>query len=144
MYLHIDPAIHYAHNRSEEWFKAKAQEIESRGGRKAWFGKAVKRVRWLRAQAKREKRLANGHGLPQRRADPQPWKYNRPVDFGDVPESQLPDDVLQNPIWLRYCAHFREIERVRMLRYREAKKSKQETQEFYKNVMAGMRSSSGS
>ena len=143
LYLHLDPAIHYAHNRSDDWFSSKAQEIESRGGRKAWFGKAIERVQWLRAQAVREKRLANGHGLSQRRVDPQPWKHSRPVDFGDVPESQLPDDILQNPNWLRFCAHFRETERIRMLRHREAKKSKQETQEFYKNVMAGMRTSTG-
>ncbi|POR31824.1 Uncharacterized protein TPAR_07943 [Tolypocladium paradoxum] len=140
MYLHVDPAIHLTHNRSEEWFKAKAQEIESRGGRKAWFGKAIERLRWRRAQTEHEKRLANGHGLPRRRADPQPWKYSRSVDFGDVPESKLPEDVLQNAAWIKACAWHRETERIRVLRRREAKRTEQETQEFYKNVMAGMRS----
>ncbi|KND89645.1 hypothetical protein TOPH_05698, partial [Tolypocladium ophioglossoides CBS 100239] len=139
MYLHFNPAIHLSHNRSEEWFKAKAEEIESRGGRKAWFGKAIERHRWLRAQKKCEKRLANGYGLPQRRADPQPWTYNRPMDFGDLPASKLPDDVLQNAAWLKACAWHRETERIRALRHRESKRSKQETQEFYKNVQRAAR-----
>ncbi|PNY26226.1 Uncharacterized protein TCAP_03843 [Tolypocladium capitatum] len=142
MYLHINPAIHLSHNRSEGWFKAKAEEIKSRGGRKAWFGKVIERQRWLHAQKNHEE-VANGKGSGQRRANQQPWTYSRPMDFGDLPASQLPDDVLKNAAWLKACAWHREIKRIRALRHREAKRSKQETQEFYKTVMAGMHSSSG-
>ncbi|PHH88600.1 hypothetical protein CDD83_7327 [Cordyceps sp. RAO-2017] len=138
MYIHANPAIHSSHNRSGEWFKAKALEMQRRGRRKAWFGKVVERQRWLRAQQRSQRTVVNGSKFAQRLTTPQPWTYSRPVDFGDVPESQLPQDVLQNPAWRKACAWHREMHRVRHLRQREVRKSEQETRQFYKNVMESM------
>lgn len=128
LYIHANPAIHLCHNRSEEWHREKALEIQARGGRKAWFGKVIERQRWLRAQQQ------------QRRASttPHPWSYSWPLDFGEVPEAQLLEDVQQNIGWLKACAWHRETERRRVLRRRESRMSEVETQQFYRNVMAGI------
>ncbi|KAF7550993.1 hypothetical protein G7Z17_g5325 [Cylindrodendrum hubeiense] len=109
--LHVNPAIHGMHNRSEEWYQKKAKEIESRGGRKAWFGKVLERQRFVRsAEAEAEKehqRVLRTGAMPPRR-DPQPWMYKKPLDFGDIPEKDLPEDVKKNKAWLKACAWHRE------------------------------------
>ncbi|ODA81419.1 hypothetical protein RJ55_04384 [Drechmeria coniospora] len=136
MYAHANPFIHLTHNRSEEWYEAKSQEIRSRGRRKDWFGKVVERQRWLH----KKRQSASCKGDYSLRLEPQPWTFNRPLDFGDVPQSELPDMVQQNPAWLEACAWFRENEQIRHLRHVEAKKSEQETKEFYEVIMNQMNS----
>lgn len=128
-YLAVNPAIHLTHYRSDEWFKQKALEIQSRGGRKAWFGKVIERRRWIRAKERAEEekqKAAKMSNKKPKRVDPQPWSYNRIMDFGDVPEEELPEDVLQNPAWVKACAWHRENEAKRVLRDRAAKEAHRE------------------
>ncbi|KAH8130057.1 hypothetical protein FP744_10007967 [Trichoderma asperellum] len=122
-YLSINPAIHLPYNRSEEWHAKKAAEIQARRGRKAWFGKVIERRRWLRAKekAEEERNAAKESNQKLSRIDPQPWSYNRVLDFGDVPHEELPEDVLQNPAWVRACAWHRENHAKRLFRERAAK-----------------------
>ncbi|KAK7419354.1 hypothetical protein QQZ08_010887 [Neonectria magnoliae] len=109
--LHVNPAIHRMHNRSEEWYKKKSKEIQSRGGRKAWFGKTIQRQRYLRsreAATEKERDMARRAGTVPPRREPQPRGHKKMLDFGVVPEKDLPDDVRKNPAWLKACAWFRE------------------------------------
>ncbi|KAH8699688.1 hypothetical protein BGZ61DRAFT_477662 [Ilyonectria robusta] len=108
--LHVNPAIHGMHNRSEEWHQRKAKEIKSRGGRKAWFGKVHERQRYIHAKAEeaakeRERALRAGEMPPHR--DPQPRVYKRTLDFGDIPMAELPEDVKKNKAWMKACAWHR-------------------------------------
>jgi hypothetical protein len=124
LYLPVNPAIHLPYNRSEEWYKQKALEIQARGRRKAWFGKVIERRRWLRVKEKAEEdkqNTAKASNQKPPRIDPQAWSYNRVIDFGDVPPEELPEDVLQNPAWIKACAWHRENHAKRVLRDRAAK-----------------------
>jgi hypothetical protein len=134
-YIYANPAIHGMHNRPEAWYARKALEIQSRGGRKFWFGKASARMRWLQ---KKRAESSKAHGifgdaLPER-SDPQPRAYARPLDFGDVPEGQLPEDVRQNEGWLKACEWFREQQSLHGIRLRESKRCEQEANDYY-NMM---------
>ncbi|KAL7942096.1 hypothetical protein V8C42DRAFT_347965 [Trichoderma barbatum] len=122
-YLAINPAIHFPYNRSEEWYKEKALEIQARGRRKAWFGKVIERRRWQREKEKAEEdeRERNASIQKPARINPQPWSYDRIIDFGDVPPEELPEDVLQNPAWVKACAWHRENQAKSILRARAAR-----------------------
>ncbi|KAG5992108.1 hypothetical protein E4U52_003085 [Claviceps spartinae] len=123
LYVYANPAIHLMHRKSAAWYERKVSEIESRPGRKYWFGDVSGRLRWLqdcaeeREQERERERKARegprrGKGkavLPQRR-DAQPWVCSRALDFGDVPEHELPDYVQQNPAWLKACEFFRQAQ----------------------------------
>lgn len=154
LYVHADPRIHTLHNRSERWHKAKAREIQARGGRKRWFGKAAERIRWVQCQ-KNEKERDLRLGRPGLRPEPKPWTYTRPLDFEDVPESDLPEDVLRNPDWLKACAFFRDARRAReqasdkameaseqdapwvqQQRHKKTKKAEEVTEKFYRALVA--------
>lgn len=114
--LLVNPAIHGMHNRSEHWYQKKHREIAARRGRKAWFGKPVERMRWLEAQEvalEEERRKAERNGAPSFRKDPQPKPVQRILDFGDIPEQDLPEDVRNNPGWLKACAFMRQMSRMR-------------------------------
>lgn len=137
-YLAVNPAIHMPHNRSHEWYKQKALEIQGRGGRKAWFGKVTERRRWIRAKERAEgeqQNAAKASNRKPKRVDPQPWSYDRIMDFGDVPEEELPEDVLQNPAWVKACAWHRENEAKRVLRDRAAKKAHREAWDYAERIM---------
>ncbi|RDA86274.1 hypothetical protein CP532_5691 [Ophiocordyceps camponoti-leonardi (nom. inval.)] len=130
VYVHANPAIHRSHNRSEAWHEEKAREIKDRGGRKAWSGKVVKRIQWtthVKESRSKEK--------DERRTTPQPRTFSRPLDFGDVPESKLPDDVRKNPAWLKACEWFRNVKQLQDLREQAARRSEFETRQFYGNVV---------
>ncbi|KAL7915268.1 hypothetical protein GGI35DRAFT_474951 [Trichoderma velutinum] len=133
-YLAINPAIHFSYNRSEEWYKEKALAIQARRGRKAWFGKVIERRRWLRAKEKAEDERNAATQKPTR-IDPQPWSYDRIIDFGDVPEEELPEDVLQNPAWVKACAWHRENQVKRVLRDRAARDANREAWSQAERVM---------
>ncbi|UKZ72997.1 hypothetical protein TrVFT333_000636 [Trichoderma virens FT-333] len=133
-YLAINPAIHFSYNRSEEWYKEKALEIQARGGRKAWFGKVIERRRWLRAKEKAEDER-NASIQEPTRIDPRPWSYDRIIDFGDVPEEELPEDVLQNPAWVKACAWHRENQAKRILRDRAARDANREAWSQAERIM---------
>lgn len=81
-YAHIDPRLHWPHNHSEEWRKAKQKDIEARGGRKANFGRAALRMR--------EQRLREG-----------------PANLVD----QLPDRIREDPAWVRALVALEETEK---------------------------------
>ncbi|KPM37071.1 hypothetical protein AK830_g9492 [Neonectria ditissima] len=109
--LHVNPTIHRMYNRSEEWYQKKSREIKSRGGRKAWFGKTIERQRYLRSREaaieKERDRARKNRAIPPRR-EPRPRGHKQTLDFGMVPEKELPDDVQKNPAWLKACTWFRE------------------------------------
>ncbi|KAL2873989.1 hypothetical protein SGCOL_010860 [Colletotrichum sp. CLE4] len=112
-HMKLDPRIHWPHNRSDQWYKSKMEEIKARGGRKVNFGKAAKRMRQQRLAEERqeeEKRLAVSRGEPpQVNNSPRPWSHHRPMDFGDVPEEELPIYVRRNEEWLRGAAWMRKM-----------------------------------
>ncbi|OLN85539.1 hypothetical protein CCHL11_05823 [Colletotrichum chlorophyti] len=117
LYMRLDPRIHWPHNRSERWYEAKMEEIKRRGGRKANFGKAAERMRQQRLEEERQagaKPTETETAAPKQASsvtlsnDPQPWSHNRPMDFGDVPEQELPAYVRKNEDWLRATAWMRE------------------------------------
>lgn len=119
LFLHKNPSIHGMHERSKKWTLRKAAEIKSRGGRKAWFGKAAERARWVRSKKKHPNGDRGSETTLEKspvREDPSPWAYRRPLDFGDVPEEKLPQDVKNDPAWLAACARFRQdrAKKVRM------------------------------
>ncbi|KAK5987184.1 hypothetical protein PT974_11305 [Cladobotryum mycophilum] len=136
MYLPINPVIHRPHNRSDEWHKEKALEIQARPGRKYWFGRVAERERWLRVkEMEKERKIASAKGQRALRRDPQPWTYVRPIDFGDVPEDQLPEDVLQNPAWAKACVWHRETKTNSLRRQRAMQSIQQQVMDQFQNVM---------
>ncbi|KAI8673856.1 hypothetical protein NCS55_00707300 [Fusarium keratoplasticum] len=134
LFLPVNPAIHRMHNRSEDWYKKKCQEIKRRPRRKAWFGKVLERQRWLNAREAKldeeceQARLA-GKDPPFR--PPQPRTHKRILDFGDVPEEELPEDVRNNPAWLKACAWHRETMNKALQRQHQVNKTTEETQRFF-------------
>ncbi|KAK1569518.1 uncharacterized protein LY79DRAFT_528550 [Colletotrichum navitas] len=124
LYMRLDPRIHWPHNRSDHWYRAKMEEIKSRGGRKANFGRAAQRMRQQRLEAERldkEEKRAAEQGLPvPHNKPPQPWSHHRPMDFGDVPEEELPAYVRKNPEWLQATAWMRENREKNLHRNKEA------------------------
>ncbi|OHE99093.1 hypothetical protein CORC01_05586 [Colletotrichum orchidophilum] len=112
-HMKLDPRIHWPHHRSSQWYNSKMEEIKARGGRKANFGKAAKRMRQQRLAEERqevEERLAVSQGEPWRlNKSPQPWSHHRPMDFGDVPEEELPVYVRKNEEWMRAVAWMRKM-----------------------------------
>ncbi|EFQ35066.1 uncharacterized protein GLRG_10210 [Colletotrichum graminicola M1.001] len=124
LYMRLDPRIHWPHNRSDHWYRAKMEEIKSRGGRKANFGRAAQRMRQQRLETERldkEEKRAAEQGLPVlHNKPPQPWSHHRPMDFGDVPEEELPAYVRKNPEWLQATAWMRENREKNLHRNKEA------------------------
>jgi hypothetical protein len=123
------------HSRSQAWYAKKALEIQARGGRKFWFGKAPARIRWLQRKRVESHQIRGitGGKLPSR-SDPQPQTYTRPLDFGDVPEAELPEDVRQNPGWLKACEWFRQQQNLRGIRLRQSKRCEKEANDYF-NIM---------
>ncbi|KAK2045989.1 hypothetical protein LZ31DRAFT_463427 [Colletotrichum somersetense] len=124
LYMKLDPRIHWTHNRSDYWYNAKMEEIKSRGGRKANFGRAAQRMRQQRLEAERlheEEKRAAEQGLPLlNNRPPRPWSHHRHMDFGDVPEEELPAYVRKNPEWLQATAWMRENREKNLHRNKEA------------------------
>ncbi|CAG9957481.1 unnamed protein product, partial [Clonostachys rosea f. rosea IK726] len=109
LYLHRDPAIQGMHERSEEWYRKKLA-LRPPGARKKWFGRVRERQRWLKSQQDKISRPSD-NGLRERgpkRKDPEPWTHQRSLDFGDVPEDDLPSYVKENPAWLKFCGRLRD------------------------------------
>ncbi|KAG6045945.1 hypothetical protein E4U39_001792 [Claviceps sp. Clav50 group G5] len=139
LYIYANPAIHLMHRKSAAWYERKVSEIECRPGRKYWFGDVSGRLRWLQACAEereqeheRERKAREGPRrgkgkavLPQRR-DAQPWVCSRALDFGDVPEHELPDYVQQNPAWLKACEFFRQAQERREAAPRDSESCEEE------------------
>ncbi|GKT60529.1 hypothetical protein ColTof3_07868 [Colletotrichum tofieldiae] len=123
-YMKLDPRIHWPHNRSEQWYNLKMEEIKARGGRKANFGKAAQRMRQQRLEGERrdeEEKRAIEQGLPVPITKPaQPWSHHRHMDFGDVPEEELPGYVRKNPEWLQATAWMRQNREQNLHRNKEA------------------------
>ncbi|RGP65611.1 hypothetical protein FSPOR_7239 [Fusarium sporotrichioides] len=140
-YLPVNPAIHKMHKRSQHWYKEKCEEIKRRPSRKAWFGKVGARQRWLRAEEEkleRSRQEARHHATMPPFEPPEPRCVKRILDFGDVPEKELPEHVHSNPAWLKACAWLRKCEEQTAQYQRQADKSKEETELYYKkNFSAG-------
>lgn len=104
-YIHANPATHLMHNRSKTWHAWKAIEIQSRHGQKFWFGKVSARLRWFRAnqalprgtRSREDTTRANRHS----EAQPCMHMHSRALDFGDIPEEELPGYVRENTGWLK-------------------------------------------
>ncbi|KAG6004131.1 hypothetical protein E4U21_001402 [Claviceps maximensis] len=131
--------IHPTHNKSGALDTRKFSETESRGGRKFWFGNVSGRLRWSQVNKKvvrpqesdgREDPNEEHDGL-QRRQDARPKFRSRALDFGDIPEEELPDYVQQNPAWLKACEFFRQTNQRREARFRVSERCEQETRDFF-------------
>ncbi|EXF78133.1 hypothetical protein CFIO01_04478 [Colletotrichum fioriniae PJ7] len=105
-HMKLDPRIHWPHNRSDQWYRSKMEEIKARGGRKANFGKAAQRMRQQRLA---EERQEEEDKLGVARGEPRPWSHHRHMDFGDVPEEELPIYVRRNEEWVRGAAWMRKM-----------------------------------
>lgn len=134
IFLPVNPVIHTLHNRSQEWHAKKSQEIEQRPTRKAWVGKVRERQEWFRAREAEQERVyqravKDGKTSPYR--EPKPRGHKQAIDFGDVPEADLPEDVRSNPAWLKACAWFRRSNNIAARRQLEINRSAQEAQRFF-------------
>ncbi|CAM1501111.1 Fc.00g102730.m01.CDS01 [Cosmosporella sp. VM-42] len=142
LFLPVNPAIHRPHRRSDEWYRKKSKEIKDRGGRKTWFGRATARHRWLKSQeaAKEQERVkALKTGKVPPRKDPEPFQLGnlRIKSFTETAEEDLPDDVKENPAWLKGCAWMRKTTQQLAQRIRARDKATQETQVFYFGLVNG-------
>lgn len=140
VYLPVNPAIHGMHKRSRAWYKKKCEEIRKRPGRKAWFGKVMARKRWLQSvemKLEKERQQAQLSGTAPPYKPPEPRSVERILDFGDVPEEELPAYVKENPAWLKACAWHRECEEKAALRQRRVNRSKKEAEHFFKENFSG-------
>jgi hypothetical protein len=119
LYIHMDPRVHWTHNRSEEWHRAKRDEMAYRGTRKDSVGKAAARM-----GAKRLRRDLMRRAMPSYEAanGAESRDSGRHIDFGDVPEADLPDMVKANPEWLKAAAWMRECRQASVERQRDADK----------------------
>ncbi|KAL3608401.1 hypothetical protein FPOAC2_03397 [Fusarium poae] len=136
VYLPVNPAIHNMHKRSQRWYKEKSEEIKRRPSRKAWFGKVEARQRWLRAEEEkleRSRQQAQHDGTMPPFEPPKPRSVRQILDFGDVPEDELPEHVRSNPAWLKTCAWFRMCEEQVAQYQRQIDKSKEEAELFFMN-----------
>ncbi|OBS15409.1 hypothetical protein FPOA_13747 [Fusarium poae] len=99
--------------RSQHWYKQKCEETKRRPRRKAWFGKVQARLRWVRAEKERleqSRQNAQNDGTTPPFEPPEPRCFKQILDFGDVPEKDLPEHVRNNPAWLKTCAWLRKCE----------------------------------
>lgn len=137
-YVAANPAIHRNITRSEQWWKDKAREIRHRPKRKKWFGKAVERLKWLHKKELQEemRRRPQTRGSAGRspRRDPQPTGYKRVIDYGDIPEHQLPLDVLNNPAWVKACEWMRATREEDLRMRRAVEYSTRMTWEHYEKM----------
>ncbi len=138
-FVFANPAIHGSVVRTEKWWKDKAREIRSRPNRKRWFGKPAERMRWLHNKKVEEemKRQAQTKGSTGRKArqDPQPAGYKRAMDFGDVPEDQLSQEVLSNPAWVKACEWHRKMREEEVALSREVEHRTQMAWQHYEDVL---------
>jgi len=118
LYLPIDPRIHWTQERSDEWYRKKRDEISRRPKRKANFGQAVQRMA-ARMKEARLARRSTTEGLAKRSVDPHSKTFGRNLDFGDVPEDDLPDYVKVNPAWRKACAWMRDCKEKSTQKQRE-------------------------
>jgi hypothetical protein len=132
LYLHINPLVHRPYTRSQEWSARKATEIHMRPRRKHWFGKAAERQRWVWSQIEANESRHPGEST---RRDPQPWTYDRPLDYGDVPPEKLPQDVLDNPAWVKACAWHRETQQMEYLRRAERQRQAEQTRQYFRSLL---------
>ena len=124
LFFYANPATQTMHSRPEEWYNKKTEEIKARGGRKFWFGKVAARQRWInrmRKDQERERKAAVRSGSIPPRRDPEPRGYSRPMNFADVPESELPEYVQDDPEWLKACAWLRQNKTARERRRRTSR-----------------------
>jgi hypothetical protein len=134
VYLPVNPAIHKMHKRSQHWYKEKCEVIRRRPNRKVWFGKVMARQRWLLAE---EEKLEGSRQKAQRVGTAPPFKPPEPrrvkqiLDFGDVPEEELPEHVRSNPTWLKACAWLRDCEEKASQHQCHVDKSRVEAERYF-------------
>ncbi|EWG40580.1 hypothetical protein FVEG_02927 [Fusarium verticillioides 7600] len=139
LYLPVNPAIHHMHKRSRAWYRKKCDEIRRRPKRKQWFGKVVERQRWLQAlEVKKQEKIkqAQQDGTTPPYIPPEPRGVKRILDFGDLPEEELPEYVRSNPAWLKACAWFRECEDKATARQRHVNNKTKETESYFQSLNA--------
>jgi len=123
LFLRVDPRVHWNHNKSDEWYQRRMEEIRRRGGRKANFGKAASR---MRARRREEALIQSVTSLGQSRNESGSEKFGRPIDFSDVPESELPDMVKSNPNWMKAVAWMRKCREKSIERQKEIERRKRQ------------------
>ncbi|RGP69409.1 hypothetical protein FLONG3_7742 [Fusarium longipes] len=139
VYLPVNPAIHKMHKRSEHWYKEKCEEIRRRPNRKAWFGKVMARKRWLLAEeikSEESRQEARRAGTMPSFKPPEPRSVKQILDFGDVPEEELPEHVRNNPAWMKACAWLRGCEKRAIKHRRQVDKSRKEAERYFERIAA--------
>ncbi|KAL2113790.1 hypothetical protein VUR80DRAFT_2182 [Thermomyces stellatus] len=121
LHIRMDPRIHWTHQRSEEWYRKKQEEIRFRPTRKENYGRAAKRM-----QEKRQFKALVSRAIPaiSARHDAGSCEFGRHIDFGDVPEAELPEMVKSNPEWLKAAAWMRRCRRDVLMKEREIERRK--------------------
>ena len=121
LHIRMDPRIHWTHQRSEEWHKKKQEEIRFRPTRKENYGRAAKRM-----HETRQRKALVSRSIPtmSAKSDTSSHGFGRPMDFGDVPEAELPEMVKSNPDWLRATAWMRKCRRDLMETRKEIERRK--------------------
>lgn len=138
-FIHANPATHLMRDKSKAWHAWKAMEIQSRYGQKFWFGKVSARLRWFRANQAWPRGTTSREDTT-RRANRHPYAqtcthvHSRALDFGDIPEEELPGYVRENTGWLKACEFFRRTHGRREARARASRSCEQETRDFYETV----------
>jgi hypothetical protein len=98
------------------------------------------RKRWLLAEARKvegdSQNTECAENVPPFKP-PEPRAAKKVLDFGDVPEEELPDYVRSNPAWLKACAWFRECEEMAAVRKRHVDKSTKEAERFFQELCGG-------
>lgn len=116
LHIRMDPKIHWTHPQSEEWHRRKQEEIRFRGTRKENCGKAAQR---MHARRLRDTLISGATPAAPAANDPGSNSFGRPMDFGDVPEAELPEMVKSNPEWLKAAAWMRKCRRKSLERQKE-------------------------
>ncbi|KAJ6783269.1 hypothetical protein PWT90_06147 [Aphanocladium album] len=136
-YVAGNPAIHGPVERPEKWWRDKLREIRKRPNRKAWFGRATERMRWLHSKQRQEeapKHSGNPDGR-KARLEPRPAGCQRVVSFEDVSADRLPAIVRDNPDWVKACAEMRATWKDDADMQRVVERSAQKTWEHYQSVL---------
>lgn len=119
LHIRMDPKIHWTHPQSEEWHRRKQEEIRFRGTRKENCGKAAQR---MHAKRLRDTLISRASPATPAANDTGSSGFGRPMDFGDVPEAELPEMVKSNPEWLKAAAWMRKCRRKSLERQKEIEK----------------------
>jgi hypothetical protein len=107
---HYKPRVHGMQHQRQAWNRCMAEANQTQPLRKAWLAKASERQQWStngRERAADEEHLFSRTAQRHARPGVTPWMHNVAIDFSDIAEDDLPEDVKHNSTWMSICAQFR-------------------------------------